>query len=142
MPRGAMTRRQVLASSAKAAALLALGGPWVTARLQAAQPVHVRTYFDPRFPRSEWQASELPQATRPLAVRGDPTDLVMELSSRPASSAAVRLQGVTTEAIPFCLEQYTRHDTGVRFASQRVNRDLFAWSLELPARGPLADMAD
>jgi hypothetical protein len=129
MSRSEITRRQVLATGATITTALALGGHWAAAEARAAQTVTVMTYYDPRFPLAQPLARTLPRASGLLAVGGDASHLVAQISNR-RERAGLRLQGVTTETIPFCLEQSARRDRDMHFESRRLNRDLFAWSLE------------
>jgi hypothetical protein len=128
-----ITRRHVLATGATITTALALGGHRASAEARAAHTVDIMTFYDPRFPQARPLARTLPQASVLLAVGGDPSLLVAQIAHR-RERAGLRLQGVTTETIPFCLEQYTRQERDMHFESRRLNRDLFAWSLEFGAR--------
>jgi hypothetical protein len=66
-------------------------------------------------------------------VGGDPSRLVAQIATWLTERAGLQLQGVTTETIPFCLKQHMGHDRIVSFESRRLDRDLFAWSLEIGA---------
>jgi hypothetical protein len=129
-----ITRRDVLATGVTVTAALAMGAR-AAAEAPAAHIVDIMTFYDPRFPQARSLARTLPRASALLGVGGDPSLLVAQLADR-RERAGLRLQGVTTETIPFCLEQYIRHDRDVRFESRRLNRDLFAWSLDFASYTP------
>jgi hypothetical protein len=130
-----ITRRHVLASGATITTALALVGQGAAAEARSAHTGDIVTFYDPRFPQARPLARTLPRASVLLAVGGDPSRLVAQIANR-RERAGLRLQGVTTETIPFCLEQCIRRDRNVRFESRRLNGDLFAWSLEFSSYAP------
>jgi len=132
MSSNAITRRRVLASGASATAALALSRFVAATEAGVSTRAKVLTFHDARFPRARALASELPGAMRLQAVDGDPSSLSTHIRPGAVGSSGVRLQGVTTESLPFCLEQLARHHYGARFESRRLDRDLFVWSLTIP----------
>jgi hypothetical protein len=134
MPSHAITRRQLLASGASATTALLLGRFAAAAGTLTAASADIPTFYDPRFPISRTLAGALPGASQLQAVQGDPSLLLTQLVAGSTGRQGKRLQGVTTESVPFCLEQMARRHQEVRFDSQRLDRDLFAWSLEMDPR--------
>jgi hypothetical protein len=134
MPRTAITRRRLLATGVNVTAALALGSEFATAEPVAAEPTDVVTFYDPRFPRSQRHARVLSGTSRLYAIGGDASPLAAQIASGGPRGRGLRLQGVTTESIPFCLEQFAgpRHD--VRIETRRLDRDLFIWTLSLGGR--------
>jgi len=98
------------------------------------QTGQIVTFHDPRFPRSRRLARALPGAIRLRPIHGDPSNLLTRIASGCPGRQPWRLQGVTTETIPFCLEQFARGYHVVHFENRRIDRDLFAWSLTLRGR--------
>lgn len=124
-----ISRRQLLATGMQATAALAVSGalgPAATADAQAA----TLTFYDPRFPASRLRARALPGRPQLRPIHGDPT-AVLGLVSGARASGLRRLQGVTTETIPFCLREFAGRGPGIKLDSRRVDRDLFAWTLTL-----------
>jgi hypothetical protein len=129
----AMTRRQLLASGISATTALVLTRFVATAGTLT-DPTEVSTFFDPRFPASRTLAARLPGASQLLAAHGDPSRLLAQILGTTNVNRSRRLQGVTTETLPFCLEQMARRQHDVRFENQRLDRDLFVWSLKMHPR--------
>jgi hypothetical protein len=130
----AMTRRQLLASGVSATTALVLTRFAAAAETFSGDPTEVSTFYDPRFPASRTLAGTLPGASQLLAAHGDPSRLLAEVLGGSNTNRSRRLQGVTTETLPFCLEQMARRQHEVRFENQRLDRDLFVWSLEMQPR--------
>jgi len=131
----AITRRRLLATGVHSTAALALAGLLGSTGALAGAAANIMTLYDPRFPRSRSLASALPHAVQLLAVRGDPSPLLAQIGFGANRRSGVHLQGVTTESIPFCLEQFVCRDREVICGRQRLDCDLFAWSLVIDA-GP------
>lgn len=131
-----ITRRRILSTGVQLTAAMTLGSGLAQAGARGGGRRHRDTFFDERFPESRVLAAGLPDAASLEAIGGDPSHLVGRLAAAEAAATGLHLQGVTTESIPFCLQQLTRHRPDVRFESRRVDQDLFAWSLELAARTP------
>lgn len=129
-----ITRRRILASGVQLTAALAMGSQLAAARDRAERTGEHLTFFDARFPHAEPLAAALPGAGQLQSVRGDPSGLIGRIAGHDSRAGSLRLQGVTTESIPFCLEQFARTHHEVAFESRRVDRDLFIWSLQLRAR--------
>lgn len=133
------SRRQVLAGGATATAALALGGTLRpgTASADTASTAGegpTLTFYDPRFPVSRLRARALPGRPDLRPIQGDPTSL-LALVAQARAGGVRRLQGVTTESIPFCLREFAGRGPGVRLECRRMDRDLFTWTLTLGA-GP------
>jgi len=133
MPSNALTRRGLLATGVSTAAALALSRFLTSPEVRAADSADVRTFYDPRFPRSRDLADALPGAPPLYAVSGDPSHLLAHIPGGRPRTRDLRLQGVTTETVPFCLEQLARRHHEVRFESRRLDRDLFVWTLTIRA---------
>jgi hypothetical protein len=89
------------------------------------------TLYDPRFANARAVAARLGRGSR-YAIHGDATDVALHLAARQRAAsgqapAALRIHGVTTEAVPFCLAALV---PGSRLAQRRIDRDLFVWTLE------------
>jgi hypothetical protein len=141
MPGTAITRRRLLTTAVNVTAALALGSEFAGAGPVAPEPTDVVTLYDPRFPRSRPLARVLSATSRLYAIGGDASPLlaqIAQIASGVSRGRRLRLQGVTTESIPFCLEQFAgrRHD--LRLEARRVDRDLFTWTLSLGVRPPVA----
>lgn len=138
MPGTAITRRRLLATGVNVTAALALGSQLASAELMAAEPADIVTYYDPRFPHARPLARTLSRASRLNAIGGDASPLLAQIASGGPLERGLRLQGVTTESIPFCLEQFVHRWDEVRFESRRLDRDLFTWTLSIRVRTPAA----
>ncbi len=122
----ALSRRQFIGASAEAALLCTLAATLKPLTAFAVDEGAITTLYDPRFPEARSRALELAGAGRLCPTGGDPTELVLQaLQDRPAN--ARRLQGVTTESVPFCLRLFAPH---AQLKQRRIDRDLFEWSLE------------
>lgn len=132
-----ISRRRLLAGGVQASAALAVAGTLGpaaagvgrAASAAALQPATL-TFYDPRFPVSRLRARALPGRPQLRPIQGDPTALLALVAGARAGGAR-RLQGVTTESIPFCLKEFAGRGRGVRLECRRVDRDLFAWTLTL-----------
>ncbi len=134
MPSNAITRRSVLATGITTAAALALGRVAASAEVAGIALRDIHTFYDPRLRASKELAGALPGASQLQAVFGDPAPLLSRLMPALRDARPLRLQGVTTESIPFCLEQLSRAQPEARLQSRRLDRDLFAWSLTVRSR--------
>jgi hypothetical protein len=83
------------------------------------------TLYDPRFPNSRAQAELLAPHTTLRAIAGDVSNLVPIIGSTPLDIA-----GVTTESVPFCLEQLMSVAHRPVLSMRRLDADLFAWTLK------------
>jgi hypothetical protein len=138
MPSNAMTRRRLLATGVTTTAALTLSRFVAASALLPQATGEVRTFYDPRFPSSRQLARALPGAAQLLAVHSDPSQLLARMTPDAVGVREVRWQGVTTESIPFCLEQLARRHHDARLESRRLNRDLFVWSLSIRLRSSAA----
>ena len=126
---GRYNRRRFMGAAAEVAALAALV-PTLKPLVAIASAVGEQiTVYDPRFAAAEPLAFELAGAGRLLPTHGDPTMLLRLLKNPGRDAVPPRLQGVTTESIPFCLQQWV---PGRRLSQRRLDRDLFVWLLEGP----------
>lgn len=133
-----ISRRQLLATGVQATAALAVAGTLGPAAADAAGGVAIGpelqpptpTFYDSRFPAARRRARALAGRPRLQAIQGDPTAALALVSSARAGGV-LRLQGVTTETIPFCLREFAGRGPGVRLECRRVDRDLFVWTLTL-----------
>ena len=124
---GNWSRRRVMGAAADAAALAALAGAMKPLVLLAAEGEPVTTLYDPRFPAARVLALGLAGADRLSTIGGDATLLLQKWVDRRAADPSLRLQGVTTESVPFCLQQLAPR---ARVTQRRVDRDLFIWTFE------------
>jgi hypothetical protein len=138
MPSTAITRRRLLATGVNVTAALALGSELAIAEPLTGEPTDIVTFYDPRFSRSRPLARMLSGASRLCVIGGDASPLLAQIASGGPWGHGLRLQGVTTESIPFCLEQFARRRHVVRIETRRLDRDLFTWTLTLRVRAPPA----
>ena len=130
MPTELISRRQLLASGVKVTAALAVAGSLGPCAVAAAESPAIPTFYDPRFSVARQRALALPGRLALRPIQGDPT-AVLGLVSAARPRGLRRLQGVTTESIPFCLREFAGRGPGVRLDCPRVDRDLFVWTLTL-----------
>ncbi len=145
MAHRSLTRRRLLASGVTVGAALAGGIPLAAARPSATavgvpradadnpDATGTLTFFDPRFPHSRPLAFAMARGGALQPIGGDPSHLLPAVSAARAAPAPLRLQGITTETVPFCLELSCRSCHEVSFASRRLDRDLFEWTLTVHA---------
>ena len=124
-PTGPWSRRRFIGASADAALIATVAGALKPLAAVADTPNSTVTLYDPRFDAAAGLARSL-AGDAPVQPAGtDPTDLVLHLAD--AAPGALRLQGVTTESVPFCLRQLL---PDARYTERRVDRDLFIWTLD------------
>jgi hypothetical protein len=123
------SRRRFIGTAAEVAALAAVATTLKPLAAIASAVGDQITVYDPRFAAAEPLAFELAGAGRLLPINGDPTMLFTLLENPGRNAVPPRLQGVTTESIPFCLHQWV---PGRRLNQRRLDRDLFIWLLEGP----------
>ena len=121
------SRRGFLGRTAELALLSTLAGALQPLATLAAEGSADATLYDPRFPAARTLALELAGHGRVLATDGDATVRVRQWAGRNAAEVLQRLQGVTTESLPFCLQQLAPQG---RLTQRRVDRDLFVWTFE------------
>ena len=85
------------------------------------------TLYDARFPKSRAVASQLAPAGALRPIAGDASELLAMLLT--SGSERLEIAGVTTESIPFCLEQLLSSHAQPQLKSVRLDADLFAWTL-------------
>mgnify|MGYP003348099440 CR=1 FL=1 len=128
-----MTRRRLFALGLGGAAAAAV--TVTTSGTTEPRRPSVLTFFDPRFGASSSLARALPAAGPLVAVESEIGHLVA-IDWQALADGTLRLQGVTTEIVPFCLEHAIPRHAGLRARVERVDRDLFSWSLGSPATAP------
>jgi hypothetical protein len=121
------SRRHFLGRTADVALLSALAGALEPLATLAAQGTPGATLYDRRFPAARVLALELARAGPVQATDGDATAFVSEWADLVTGDSLPRLQGVTTESVPFCLQQLVPQG---RLTQRRVDRDLFVWTFE------------
>jgi len=126
-PTGRYSRRRFMGTAAEATALGALALALKPLAAIACADDLTLTVYDPRFPAAEPTARRLAGVGRLLRTHGDPTSLLVHWTALQPGFPPPRLQGVTTESIPFCLEQCR---PGSRLRQERLDRDLFVWHIE------------
>jgi hypothetical protein len=124
---GAWSRRRFLGATADAAVLATLAGALKPLASLAGQGEGTTTLYDPRFPAARPLALELAGAGRLCVAGGDPTALLQHWVDGTSGDTRPRLQGVTTESLPFCLRQLAPR---ARLTQRRIDRDLFVWTFE------------
>ena len=124
---GTWSRRRFLGRTADVALWSTLAGALQPLSTLAAEGSAGTTLYDPRFPAARSLALGLAGSGTVVATDGDATALVLQWADRKAGDAAPRLQGVTTESLPFCLLQLAPQG---RLTQRRVDRDLFVWTFE------------
>lgn len=126
-----MDRREFVQKGLGAAGLLAMGP---TAALAAGKdPLAARhvVVYDLALTRARQIAIDLPGGERAVGIHGDPTVLLehVERLQRQQLPPAL-VTGVTREAAPFCLQSMLRVDVAA-MSLQRIDQDLFLWTLKL-----------
>jgi hypothetical protein len=116
-----------MGASADAAVLAVLTCTLTRPTRSAAEGEGGITLFDPRFSASKPLAAKLAGSEDLRAIGGDVTSFVPKLVDASFRGHPLRIQGVTTESVPFCLRQLIPSG---RLTQSRVDRDLFAWTLE------------
>ena len=123
------SRRDFICASLEAGVILAAAPVWARSSSDGAD---AGVLFDPRLPRSLIAARAAFRASRYQPVGGDATQLATALFTQ-AGPGHIVLRGVTTDSIPFCLEQCARLGTA-QLRMDRLDRDLFIWRLEVNHR--------
>jgi hypothetical protein len=126
-PTGQWSRRRFIGATADAGLIATVAGALKPLAAMAGSPGATVTLFDPRFETAQSLARDLAGGAPLQAATQDPTDLVLQYVAAADAGAPLRLQGVTTDTVPFCLRQLLPDAT---FTERRVDRDLFIWTLE------------
>jgi hypothetical protein len=123
-------RRQFIRASLDLALLAAAASAGVAAPALASssRPAPL-TLFDGRFPAAREAALAWANGSPTRAVGSDITDVALDLSALMQAEAPCQISGVTTEHVPFCLQQLARNPRQMRLSLHRMNRDLFVWTL-------------
>lgn len=125
----AFSRREFLCASLEAGAILAAAPVWARS---SSDVTDAGVLFDPRLPRSLIAARAAFGASRYQPIGGDVTQLATRLFTQ-AGPERIVFRGVTTDSVPFCLEQCVLAGTA-RLRTDRLDRDLFIWRLEVQHR--------
>ena len=95
-----------------------------------AQPDYL--FYDERFSfvrkAVQKQTSQL-NTNRIIPTRGDVTDIWNQKLKQTRCDESLTLQGMTTESFLFCLEHLLQTNHKVETMVQRVDRDIYVWSL-------------
>jgi hypothetical protein len=127
-----VTRRRFVGNAAAAGALVAAGGSTPAPADQGPRALRI-TLYDHRFAGAREEAQVRAAGASVTPVGGDVTDLLPALlaSARAArasaASAAVVIQGITAESVPFCLAPALQAAGFQPVATARLTRDLFHW---------------
>jgi hypothetical protein len=124
-----MSRRQFVHSTLEITAIVAATGAAAHALASAARESGVYTLYDSRFGPALDAARALAGESRLQAVSGDVTDFAPALLTRTRVNQTLTIRGATTDSVPFCLEHLARSLGTPRLTLQRLNRDLFNWTL-------------
>jgi hypothetical protein len=126
----ALDRRQFICTSFDLAlfAAMASAGVATPALASPARPGRL-TLFDGRFPAAREAALAWANGSPTRAVGSDITDAVLELSALMHRATSCQIAGVTTEQVPFCLQQLAGNPRQTRLTLRRLSRDLFEWTL-------------
>jgi hypothetical protein len=87
------------------------------------------TFYDPRFPKSREAANEFQPGSPLRPIQGDASDLAILLLTLATAHQPLIVAGVTTESIPFCLQQMPCSSSAMPLQMQRLDGDLFVWRL-------------
>lgn len=126
----ALDRRQFIRTSLDLTLLAGFASAGIPAGAFASQgPAAVLTLFDGRFPAARKTALALANGSPTRALGGDITDAMLNVSALMQPRAGCRIAGVTTDHVPFCLQQLARNPTRMHLSLRRLDRDLFVWTL-------------
>ncbi len=124
-----MKRRNFLKTSASTL----LAAPVLsTASFAAAAPgarAADRFFYDERFPAAREFASRS-GGVSPTPVRSDVTELWTGELNAQSRQTPLTLRGVTTESFYFCLTTLLQSQASVEAQIQRVDKDLYAWTID------------
>ena len=100
-----------------------------TAMPAAASPPWDYVFFDERFERAQLIAAAGSGSRRPIAVQGDITAFWLSELDVIACDHPLRLRGVTTESIHFCLKILLGERVNLVVQASRLERNLLLWSM-------------
>jgi hypothetical protein len=123
-----LSRRHFIQSTSSIAASMGLLGI-ATPALARSGDGPLLTLYDPRFGQARQMAAAASPGSSLLTVDSDITDLAEVLLTNAAQSGPVVIAGVTTETVPFCLQQLASAAGAACLESARLDRDLFLWKL-------------
>jgi hypothetical protein len=120
-----MNRRMFIQSVGATTVACAAVASDATASTELASTQTMFALYDPRFPNSRAQAELLAPRSNLRAIAGEVSDLAKIIGLTPLDIA-----GVTTESVPFCLEQLLSVAHRPVLNMRRLDADLFAWTLK------------
>lgn len=88
-------------------------------------------FFDERFVAAQGMSGHNVGAGGVIAVRGDVTPFLNSLRQTVCQQTTTRLQGLTTESFYFCLHRSLLSGNRVNTNLNRVDRNLYAWSIDV-----------
>jgi hypothetical protein len=123
-----VSRRQFIQSTLTLAASMGVLGiaPLVRAGLT---DTPVLTLYDPRFHPAREAAEALARGCSLSTVGSDITDVAHVLLEDAAQGRPAIIFGVTTETVPFCLQQLGSTCGRTTLDCKRMDQDLFIWKL-------------
>jgi hypothetical protein len=124
-----MSRRQFVQSTLEVTAMVAASGAVAPLVLCSARRSSVYTLYDTRFGPALDAARAMAAGSPLQTVGGDVTDLAVSLLTRTRANQTLIIRGATTDSVPFCLEHLARSLGTPRLILQRLDRDLFTWTL-------------
>lgn len=128
----AIDRRRFLFSSFSAAIVATAGSNVRGAGSgQVHRPEPLFTLYDARFSTAHRAALIAANGSPLRATTGDITRLLPEISAFTRAHSSFHLAGVTTESVPFCLQQFVRANGTSNLFIKRIDRDLFDWRFEV-----------
>lgn len=86
-------------------------------------------YFDERFSQASDIAQSLVKSSHWQAVQGDITPVWNSALKSKSKQGSVDVAGVTTESFYFCLQRLLQESHHVTLSATRIDRDLYAWTL-------------
>jgi hypothetical protein len=127
-----VSRRRFLGETLNVSALTALVSALPPLAAVAGGAEQSPVLFDPRFPQARKLAERLAGTALLIPTEGDPLDLLERCYALADTSAEFRLAGVTTDSVPFCLQQLAARGAAPKLTIERIDQDLFSWRLEYP----------
>jgi hypothetical protein len=123
-----MKRRTFL--KAASVPLVSLAAPEVAADvLGVSESAASYLFYDERFREAEVLAAQFADPGALIPVQGDITSIWNHELSSVSRQAPMTMRGVTTESFCFCLEVMLQSHASVTSRIERINRDLFLWTV-------------
>jgi len=130
-----MQRRSFIHAAAASVLLPAAAKPALAA-LADASDRHDYIFFDERFAKAQRIVASWAASTRPTPVHSDVTALWNGGLDPVTRDHVLRLRGVTTQSFLFCLRVLATEHAHVDARVSRLDRYLFAWTLDTTPRNP------